>query len=171
MSLARSFAATASTTILNSKCLSLIQFYLFISHKCFSQINTIYIQIVTGKQLLIWKNTLNQNKTAGEILLQLLLQVQKRCNSSVIPIFTQFVITQLCHFTNQAQGDRRWFFTQKLILNNQTWNNLEINQMPKYYHWNYTENKLVIVTNDLRYQRDPWIVKHPLKCEFANVEV
>ena len=28
------------------------------------------IQIVTGKQLLIWKNTFNQNKTAGAVLLQ-----------------------------------------------------------------------------------------------------
>ena len=56
------------------------------------------------------KTDLNSEKQLGQFYCKLLLQVQKRCNSSVIPIFTQFIITQLCHFTNQAQGDRRMIF-------------------------------------------------------------
>ena len=68
------------------------------------------IQIVTGKQFLNSEKQENTEKQLGQFYCKLLLQIQKRCNSSVIPIFTQFVITQLCHFTNQAQGDRRMIF-------------------------------------------------------------
>ena len=67
------------------------------------------IQIVTGKQLLNSVKTENTGKQLGQFYCKLLLQIQKRCNS-VIPKFTQFVITQLWYFTNQAQGDRRMIF-------------------------------------------------------------
>ena len=52
---------------------------------------------------------------------KLILKLQKGNNFYVIPIMIQFVMLQLCHFPNQAQGDSRKFkysnFTQKLILN------------------------------------------------------
>ena len=77
------------------------------------------IQIITGKQLLIWKKThLIRIKWLGQFYCKWLLQVQKRCNSSVIPLFTKFVITQLCHFTNQAQGDRRMIFHPEIDTKN-----------------------------------------------------
>ena len=53
-------------------------------------------------------------------MLQLALKLQKRENFSVIYTMLLFTNSQLCHFTNQAQGDRRGSkfmnFTKKLIL-------------------------------------------------------
>ena len=53
-------------------------------------------------------------------MLQLALKLQKRENFSVISTMLLFANLQLCHFTNQAQGDRRGSrimnFTKKLIL-------------------------------------------------------
>ena len=40
-------------------------------------------------------------------MLQLALKLQKRENFSVISEMLLFTNSQLCHFTNQAQGDRR----------------------------------------------------------------
>ena len=51
-----------------------------------------------------------QKNSWGSSTANCFYKLQKRYNSSVIPIFTQFVIIQLCHFTNQAQGDRRMVF-------------------------------------------------------------
>ena len=55
-------------------------------------------------------------------MLQLALKLQKRENFSVISVMLLFTKSQLCHFTNQAQGDRRGSkvmnFTKKLILCN-----------------------------------------------------
>ena len=64
---------------------------------------------------------IKHKKQLGQFYCKLVLKLQKGNNFSVIPIMIQFVILQLCHFTNQAQGDSRKFkysnFTQKLILN------------------------------------------------------
>ena len=53
-------------------------------------------------------------------MLQLTLKLQKRENFSVISEMLLFTYSQLCHFTNQAQGDRRELklmnFTKELIL-------------------------------------------------------
>ena len=53
-------------------------------------------------------------------MLQLALKLQKRENFSVISTMLLFTKSQLCHFTNQAQGDRRGSklknFTKELIL-------------------------------------------------------
>ena len=53
-------------------------------------------------------------------MLQLALKLQKRENFSVISEMLLFTNSQLCHFTNQAQGDRRGSklmnFTKELIL-------------------------------------------------------
>ena len=68
------------------------------------------IQIVTENSYWTQKKQENTEKQLWQFYCKLFLQIQKRCNSSVIPIFTQFVIIQLCHFTNQAQGDRRMIF-------------------------------------------------------------
>ena len=73
-------------------------------------------------QLKIVKTVLNHSKTAGAVILLLALKLQKRENFSVISIMLLFTKSQLCHFTNQAQGDRRGSkvmnFTKKLILCN-----------------------------------------------------
>ena len=51
-------------------------------------------------------------------MLQMALKLQKRENFSVISTMLLFTTSQLCHFTNQAQGDRRGSkfmnFTKKL---------------------------------------------------------
>ena len=56
-------------------------------------------------------------------MLQLALKLQKRENFSVISEISEILLftnSQLCHFTNQAQGDRRGSklmnFTKELIL-------------------------------------------------------
>ena len=53
-------------------------------------------------------------------MMQLALKLQKRENFSVISEMLLFTNSQLCHFTNQAQGDRRGSklmnFTKELIL-------------------------------------------------------
>ena len=53
-------------------------------------------------------------------MLQLALKLQKRENLSVISEMLLFTNSQLCHFTNQTQGDRRGSklmnFTKELIL-------------------------------------------------------
>ena len=68
------------------------------------------------------QNSLNRSKTAGAVMLLLALRLQKRENFSVISVMLLFTKSQLCHFTNQAQGDRRGSkvmnFTKKLILCN-----------------------------------------------------
>ena len=55
-------------------------------------------------------------------MLQLALKLQKRENFSVISVMLLFTKSQLCHFTNQAQGDRRGSeimnFMNKLIVCN-----------------------------------------------------
>ena len=62
----------------------------------------------------------HQFQTAGAVMLQLALKLQKRENFSVISERLLFTNSQLCHFTNQAQGDRRGSklmnFTKELIL-------------------------------------------------------
>ena len=121
------------------------------------------IQIATGKQLLIWKTLLITLKQLGQFYCQLLVQVQKRCNSSVIPIFTHFIVTHLCHFTNQAQGDRRMIFHPE-IDNKYFYLGLKPNargfftkkiKCQKIYHRKCIEIMLVNVTLSLRYQRGP----------------
>ena len=73
-------------------------------------------------QLQIVKTVLNHSKTAGAVMLLLALKLQKRENFSVISVMLLFTKSQLCHFINQAQGDRRGSkvinFTKKLILCN-----------------------------------------------------
>ena len=55
-------------------------------------------------------------------MLLLALKLQKRDNFSIISVILLFTKSQLCHFTNRAQGDRRGLkvmnFTKKLILCN-----------------------------------------------------
>ena len=59
----------------------------------------------------------NSFKTAGAVMLQLALKLQ---NFSIISEMLLLTKSQLCHFTNQAQGDRRGLklmnFTRGLIL-------------------------------------------------------
>ena len=73
-------------------------------------------------QLKIVKTVLNHSKTAGAVMLLLALKLQKRENFSVISVILLFTKSQLCHFMNQAQGDRRGSkvmnFTKKLTLCN-----------------------------------------------------
>ena len=65
-------------------------------------------------------NNFKQFQTAGAVMLQLALKLQKRENFSVISTMLLFTKSQLCHFTNQAQVDRRGSklinFTKELIL-------------------------------------------------------
>ena len=81
------------------------------------------IQIITGKQLLIWKNAENifkLRKTARTVLLQTAStsteKMQLFCNTHIYTVCHDIIIS----FHQPAQGDRRMIFTQKLILNNQT---------------------------------------------------
>ena len=57
---------------------------------------------------------------AGVAMLRLALKLQKRENFSVISEMLLFTNSQVCHFTNQAQGDRRDLklmnFTKELLL-------------------------------------------------------
>ena len=73
-------------------------------------------------QLKIVKNSLKCSKTAEAVMLLLALKLQKRETFSVISVMLLFTKSQLCHFTNQAQGDRRGSkimnFTKNLILCN-----------------------------------------------------
>ena len=66
-----------------------------------------YSAVQSNVQLKIAKTVLNHSKTAGAVMLQVALKLQKRENFSVISILLLFTKSQLCHFTNQAQGDRR----------------------------------------------------------------
>ena len=124
-------------------------------------------------------------------MLQLALKLQKRENFSVISEMLLFTDSQLCHFTNQAQGDRRdWKlmnFTKESILyicfviNTKCTrfsmklgiyiNFYDQNTKCQDYCINWIERQTWLQNQWSQVLKGPIIVStNELRCEFANVE-
>ena len=105
-------------------------------------------------------------------MLWLALKLQKRENFSVISEMLLFTNSQLCHFTNQAQGDRRnsklMNFTKELIL----YIYFVINTKCQGYCTKWIERQIWLWNHWSQVLKGPIIVStNHVRCDFVNVEV